>query len=174
MKAKALALAGVAVVATLLVRAPAAAAAPVTVRLPSCQGNGFPGTGSGQRTVPAGSRILLALRYLGSRGTLEQLLASIDVTLRLDGVERPDADDAWGPVARWGSAPGDPGQPLWSSEWVYDTGVTLANPGDTLVVYSTWALQRAIRITGPPDYGGGWLGPTGNLLDSTTCTITAQ
>ncbi len=81
---------------------------------------------------------------VGSRGTLEQFLHALDVTLQIDGSTVPNANSYFGQIAQgvFGGVSG------LGTEWDYDTGITLQNPGDQIVVYSSWVLDRRIRVTG--------------------------
>jgi hypothetical protein len=68
----------------------------------------------------------------------------------------------------------------WLSTWVYPTGITLANPGDTLTFTVTTTLSHlfAEETNGPVGFGLGFLpglpifsGP--GVYFTGSCTITA-
>lgn len=155
-------------VALAVIAVPAAqAGTPVTVRLPVCLGNGFPGTGSGQRTVPAGSEVSLALFWGDrARGLAMKKVDATEVTLAIDGTAIANANSYWGPIERRALFDGSM---FWGSEWAYDTGITLENSGDQIVVYASFFATERVRESDPP----GWVGP-GELLDTYYCTITAK
>lgn len=155
-----------AALALIAIPAPAAAGTPVTVRLPICLGNGGPGTGSGQRTVPAGSQVTIASAW-GSiaRGTVMHLVDATVVTGAIDGVAIPDANSYFGPIERITFAAGNSG---WRAEWSYDTGITLENPGDQMVVYYSWVVTRRVHV--PQEN----VVEPGEVFDSNYCTITAK
>jgi hypothetical protein len=130
----------------------------------------------GSATVPVGSDLRLGLAYLGPQGTLEQVREALNLSVTLDGTPVSDAFSYFSKVT---DAPIPQSGPLPSTrflafglniEWEYDSGITLQNPGDTLVVVWDAELNRRIRDTGPPANGGGFEGPGGAPA---TCTITA-
>jgi hypothetical protein len=134
------------------------AATPVTVRVAVCLNLG------GERTVPPDSTITLVATWRDiGKGSVIQFLDAVTVSLAIDGTPVPDVTDNFGPIEL---APS--GAPLWQSEWQYDTGVTLENPGDEMIVTYSWVLDRRIRSVGQYFF----VGP-GEMFSSNTCTIKA-
>lgn len=154
-------LAGLLAVVAALTAPVAAAATPTTVRLPPCL------NGSGQRTVPAGSDVTIASAWVSNRGSVEQFLRSVTVTLAVDGTPMSDANSYFSEPFRVDN-PSFPGT-SWRTEWQYHLGV-LASAGDQFVVTFSWYLDKRIVVVDEPS--ASFIGP-GEMFVGDTCTITA-
>lgn len=147
--------------------APAASSA--VVRLPACV------FGSGERTVPAGSDVTVAAAWLSmARAGVTQFVDAVEVTATVDGTAVPDANSYFGPITHNLVPSGTSGPALpswWGTEWAYGVG-TLENPGDQVVVSTSWNLTRPVLevnlALSPP---ASFIGP-GEIFGG-TCTITA-
>ena len=154
MKRIILALAAVAAVAA--VAAPSGFAAQQNVSLAVCL------SGNGQRFVPAGTEPVLRVGWGDvGKGLVKSFIDATTVTASIDSNPIANAGSYWGSIDHIGGS--------WVSFWLYPTGITLANPGDQMVVYYSWYLDQKVRTVLDTK---GFVGP-GELWPSNTCTITA-
>ena len=118
--------------------------------------------GTGQRFVPAGTEPVLRAGWGDAgKGLVKSFIDATTVTASIDSNPVANAGSYWGPIERSAGS--------WLSFWLYPTGITLANPGDQMVVYYSWYLDRKVRAV-QGDHG--FAGP-GEFWPANTCTITA-
>jgi hypothetical protein len=159
-----------AVAAALAVGAGTAKAADVVVRFGRCVGSG-----NGQATVPAGSTISIITGLLEvNRGVLRNFLNAQTTTLSVNGGQPVNVNSLYGPMFQNPDG-------TWQVVLTYPTGVTLANPGDSMTVTETLTLDRQVAevLNGPvgfADYGfnpGAPLFSGPGFYAAATCTVTA-
>ena len=130
--------------------------------------------GSGQRTVPAGSTIVIRFGFTDfNRGELTNLLLDQATTLSLNGGTPIDVSGLYPTPTQ---LPGS----TWETLAFFNTGITLANPGDSMTFSLTVSLARqyADEMNGPAAFDQGFTpappvfsGP-GAIADG-TYTVTA-
>jgi hypothetical protein len=154
--------------ATLAVSATPASAADATVGGFGCI------LGNGQRTVPAGSTIVIRFGFIDvNRGELTNLLHDQTTTSSLNGGAPIDVSGLY-------ATPTKNTDGSWETLALFNTGITLANPGDTMSFTLTVSLAHvfaevlngpvgfALGFTpGPPNFSG-----PGAIVDG-SCTVTA-
>ena len=92
----------------------------------------------GQRTVPAGSRIVLLLAWgAKNQGLVQQFLQAQTTTISLDGAAFIDLSDSYSAIEP------DPQEPRFITRIRYDTGVTLA-AGESLQVDGMVAVSHVV------------------------------
>ncbi len=154
------------VVAALVMGAGTAKAGEVVVNQVDCFYSG------GVATVPAGSTIIVAGAWAEvNYGVLRNFLLDRTQTLSVNGGS---------PITVGFGAPYRVPNGLWVSDWSVATGVTLANPGDTMTSTDTVTLRHrwAEETNGPVGFSLGTepgkpihYGP--GLYTMDTCTVTA-
>jgi hypothetical protein len=130
--------------------------------------------GSGQRTVPAGSTIVVRFGDAEvNRGALRNFLNDQTTTVALNGGAPVDVSGLYG-------APSQSPDGTWASIGFFPTGITLASPGDQMTF--TFTLSLAHRLAEPLNGPVAWeLGFTPGqplfsgpgVVINGTCTVTA-
>jgi hypothetical protein len=104
--------------------------------------------GNGQITEPAGSTIILSWGYNEANyGILHDYLLDQTTTVNVNGGLPVNINSLF-------SAPVQQPDGTWLTTWTYPTGVTLANPGDTMTFTMNVTLARPLaEPVGFPVYG---------------------
>jgi len=115
-----------------------------------------------------------------NRGVLTNLLNDQTTVVSVNSGPQVDISSLYSAPSQtqpFGGAPAG----AWLSYWVYPTGITLANPGDTLTFTVTITLQHLLaeELNGPLGFSLGFSPGTVNFTPSSTgigtytCTVTA-
>jgi len=114
----------------------------------------------GEEWVPAGSSIILTVAWIADTpGLVDDYLASLNLTVSLDGEPLPNVVDHWGEVEDYGDLDGD-GDMDYVSNWRYPVGVLSA--GEHQVesdFHLQWPITDGFDLDedGVPDeYSGSW------------------
>jgi hypothetical protein len=131
-------------------------------------------TGSHHRTVPAGSTIVVRFGFIDfNRGVLTNLIHDQTTTSSLNGGALIDVSGLY-------PTPTQNPDGTWETLPFFHTGVTLANPGDTLTFTLTvsFAHRFAEELNGPVAFDMGvtpgppvFSGP--GVVINGSCTVTA-
>jgi hypothetical protein len=134
---------------------------------------------TGSTTVPAGSTIsVFGGDWEVNRGVAQHWLNDQTTVISVNGGPSVDISSSYGAPSLsqpYGGAP--PG--TWLTSFVYPTGVTLANPGDTMSFDITVSLAHPLaeEVNGPAGFligfspGTVFHSPPGSITFS--CTVTA-
>jgi hypothetical protein len=125
----------------------------------------------GQRTVPAGSMIVIRNGWsvFGSRGSIGSFLAAQVSVLSVNDGPMIDVSGEYGPAELSGTD-------TWTTWLRHSSGVTLDNPGDSMRFTFTLVFKRPVTDVSDLD-GDGSADPvngSGGLAFGGTCTVTAQ
>jgi hypothetical protein len=131
-------------------------------------------TGSHQRTVPAGSTIVIRFGFIDfDRGVLTNLLQDQTTTSSLNEGAPIDVSGLY-------ATPTQNPDGTWETLAFFHTGITLANPGDTMTFTLTVSLahQFAEELNGPVAFDEGFTpGPPAfsgpGVIVNGSCTVTA-
>lgn len=129
----------------------------------------------GSVTRPAGSRIVVRQLIAEQTRGIEQDYINQQTTMfSIGGAPLADVSDQWP-----GPTQADFGLPnlVWTSGFTRDTGVTLANPGDSMSFNFSLSLKSAVPEVFNPAIGGDAGQPSFNgpgVVVAGTCTVTAS
>jgi len=157
--------------AALAIGAGTARAANVVVHLGRCLGNG------GQATVPAGSTISVFTGFFEvNRGVLQNFFNAQTTTLSVNNGAPVNVNSLYGP-------PHQNPDGSWQVDLIYPTGITLANPGDSMTFTENLTLSRQVAevLNGPVGFADFGFFPGAPLFSGpgpypgtpATCTVTA-
>jgi predicted amidohydrolase YtcJ len=114
----------------------------------------------GDAWVPAGTPIILITRWVVDQpGLVDDYLASLDLTVTLDGETLPGVIDYWGEVEEYGDFDGD-GDTDYVSNWEYSVGaLSVGTHQVESEFHLRWPITGGFDLDedGVPDeYSGSW------------------